>query len=80
MRSEGLLVRCCSIPQYRKIYLLIRLVVVAGAIWTNTMPDKLAKYLPFLTEEQRAKLYGSIVEAAANPRGDPIREGVIKGV
>lgn len=54
--------------------------MVAGAIWTNTMPDKLAKYLPFLTEEQRAKLYGSIVEAAANPRGDPIREGVIKGV
>ncbi|TFK64325.1 MFS general substrate transporter, partial [Pluteus cervinus] len=51
---------------------------IAGAIWTNTMPGKLEKYLPFLTQAQRDQLYGSIVAAAANPRGDPIREGVIQ--
>jgi len=53
--------------------------LLAGAIWTALMPDKLEKYLPFLTEEQRALLYGSLYLAAAKPRGDPIREGVILG-
>jgi len=55
------------------------LYLLAGAIWTALMPDKLEKYLPFLTDEQRALLYGSLYLAAANPRGDPIREGVILG-
>lgn len=49
----------------------------AGAIWSNTMPVNLAKYLPWLTDEQRAELYGSITLAASYPRGDPVREGVI---
>jgi MFS family permease len=49
----------------------------AGAIWSNTMPENLAKYLPWLTDEQRAELYGSITLAASYPRGDPVREGVI---
>lgn len=43
------------------------------------MPDKLAQYLPFLSEAERKELYGSITQAAAKPRGDPIREGVIQG-
>ncbi|KDR72260.1 hypothetical protein GALMADRAFT_253088 [Galerina marginata CBS 339.88] len=50
---------------------------IAGAIWTHMMPERLAFYLPFLTPDQRAALFGSIYTAAANPRGDPIREGVI---
>ncbi|KAF7977944.1 hypothetical protein HWV62_2023 [Athelia sp. TMB] len=50
---------------------------IAGAIWTNTMPDNLAKYLPFLNSTEIATLYGDITAAAANPRGDPTREGVI---
>ncbi|KAG2338806.1 drug:h+ antiporter [Suillus weaverae] len=49
----------------------------AGAIWSNTMPVNLEKYLPWLTDEQRAELYGSITLAASYPRGDPVREGVI---
>lgn len=49
----------------------------AGAIWSNTMPSNLEKYLPWLTDEQRAELYGSITLAASYPRGDPVREGVI---
>lgn len=51
----------------------------AGAIWSNTMPSNLEKYLPWLTDEQRAELYGSIALAASYPRGDPVREGVING-
>ncbi|EMD31052.1 hypothetical protein CERSUDRAFT_163556 [Gelatoporia subvermispora B] len=50
---------------------------IAGAIWTNTMPDKLAKYLPDLTQAQRDELFGSITDVTALPRGDPTREGVI---
>ncbi|TDL21860.1 MFS general substrate transporter [Rickenella mellea] len=50
---------------------------VAGAIWTNTMPDRLVKYLPFLSENERAKLFGDITSVLSIPRGDPTREGVI---
>jgi len=49
----------------------------SGAIWSNTMPANLEKYLPWLSDEQRAELYGSITLAASYPRGDPVREGVI---
>ncbi|KAH0838678.1 major facilitator superfamily domain-containing protein [Lanmaoa asiatica] len=51
----------------------------AGAIWSNTMPGNLEKYLPWLTDAQRAELYGSITSVTAFPRGDPVREGVIQG-
>ncbi|KAF8640180.1 hypothetical protein AX16_010235 [Volvariella volvacea WC 439] len=51
---------------------------IAAAIWTNMMPDKLAEHLPFLSDAERQQLYGSIVAAAAYPRGSPIREGVIQ--
>ncbi|KAH7912676.1 major facilitator superfamily domain-containing protein [Hygrophoropsis aurantiaca] len=49
----------------------------SGAIWSNTMPSNLEKYLPWLTDEQRAALYGSITSVTKSPRGDPVREGVI---
>ncbi|KAK0442475.1 drug:h+ antiporter [Desarmillaria tabescens] len=50
---------------------------IAGAIWTGIMPDKLAKYLPFVSAEERAALYASITTVTTYPRGNPIREGVI---
>lgn len=56
-----------------------RRIGIAGAIWSNTMPDNLAKYLPWLTDAERAELYGSITSVTAFPRGDPVREGVIQG-
>jgi hypothetical protein len=43
------------------------------------MPANLEKYLPWLSDEQRAELYGSITLAASYPRGDPVRDGVIDG-
>lgn len=57
----------------------ILLVDIAGALWTNMMPGKLEKYLPFLTEEKREELFGSISSVVTSPRGDPVREGVIRG-
>ena len=43
------------------------------------MPKNLAKNLPQLSDADRQKLFGSITDAVAYPRGDPIREGVISG-
>ncbi len=43
------------------------------------MPIKLAFYLPSLSAEDRATLFGSLVAVTAYPRGNPIREGVISG-
>ena len=43
------------------------------------MPRKLAEYLPFVDEATRAELFGSLYVVGAQPRGTPIREGVILG-
>ena len=43
------------------------------------MPDKLEQYLPFVDAETRAQLFGSLYVVAAEPRGSPLREGVIMG-
>ncbi|GLB36916.1 putative major facilitator superfamily protein [Lyophyllum shimeji] len=51
---------------------------IAGAIWTNLMPGRLARHLPGVSEEDRAVLFGSIVEVLKYDRGTPIREGVIQ--
>ncbi|KAI0635481.1 drug:h+ antiporter [Trametes polyzona] len=50
---------------------------VAGAIWTNTMPDKLAAHLPSLNQTERDTLFGSITSVMALPFDDPVRVGVI---
>ncbi|PSS03712.1 hypothetical protein PHLCEN_2v3966 [Hermanssonia centrifuga] len=50
---------------------------IAGAVWANVMPEKLAKYLPQLSEADRSTLFGSITSVTEYPRGNPIREGVI---
>ena len=52
---------------------------LAGAIWTATMPDNLAKYLPQLNDDQRAQLFGDISSVLEFPLGHPTREGVILG-
>ncbi|KAF9457293.1 drug:h+ antiporter [Collybia nuda] len=51
---------------------------IAGSIWTNLMPGKLAKHLPFLPEADRQALFGSITTVMAYERGTPIREGAIQ--
>lgn len=43
------------------------------------MPTKLAKYLPELSADELAELYGSITEVMMYPIGDPTRQGVSYG-
>ncbi|KAG6334320.1 hypothetical protein ID866_4765 [Astraeus odoratus] len=50
----------------------------AGAIWARTMPQNLEKFLPWLSDEERAELFGSITSVTSLPYGDPVREGVIQ--
>ncbi|KAI0690338.1 drug:h+ antiporter [Cerioporus squamosus] len=50
---------------------------LAGAIWTNTMPEKLADHLPNVNATERAELFGSITSITALPYDDPTRQGVI---
>lgn len=65
---------------YWPFYLLhTKLRCTAGAIWTNTLPSKLALYLPFLSQTERDALFASVITISAQPRGDATREGVIAG-
>ncbi|KAI0763855.1 drug:h+ antiporter [Trametes elegans] len=50
---------------------------IAGAIWSGTMPGRLARHLPGLSQEERDALFGSITDVRARPLGDPVRQGVI---
>ncbi|KAK7447416.1 hypothetical protein VKT23_014125 [Stygiomarasmius scandens] len=51
----------------------------AGAVWTNNMPEKLAQYLPDVSEEDRAALFGSISTVITQyERGSAVRNGVIQ--
>ncbi|KAG8826628.1 hypothetical protein FRC19_008457 [Serendipita sp. 401] len=51
---------------------------VGGAIWVHLMPRYLRQYLPGTTDEQRALLFGSIINIAALSPDDPIRVGAIQ--
>ncbi|KAG8906768.1 hypothetical protein FRC01_007900 [Tulasnella sp. 417] len=50
---------------------------IAGAIWSNTMPDQLRKHLPFLSDEQVTTLFGSIITVGTYAEGSPERTGAI---
>ncbi|KAF5327482.1 hypothetical protein D9619_005131 [Psilocybe cf. subviscida] len=50
---------------------------ISGGIWSHMMPARLAHHLPFLSDADRALLFGSIYGATQFPRGNPVREGVI---
>ena len=47
---------------------------ISGAIWTNSVPEKLARYLPPETKDQAEAIYGNISLAATGwPMGNPTR-------
>ncbi|KAF5368687.1 hypothetical protein D9615_010309 [Tricholomella constricta] len=74
----------CDVAMVTAVILLITEIggavgsAVAGAIWTNLMPARLERYLPFVSEADRADLFGSISIVVKYERGTPIREGVIQ--
>ncbi|KAK6839516.1 MFS general substrate transporter [Apiospora arundinis] len=51
---------------------------IAGGIWTNILPFKLAEFLPDSAKDQAASIYGSIELQMAEPIGTPIRDAVIE--
>lgn len=52
-------------------------VAIAGGMWTNILPYKIAEYLPADAKDQAAALYGDITLQMAEPIGSPIRDAVI---
>ncbi|OTA54821.1 MFS general substrate transporter [Hypoxylon sp. EC38] len=50
---------------------------VSGGIWTNSMPDLLQKYLPPDLEDQRTKIFGSLVVQLSYKWGTPGRLAIM---
>lgn len=49
---------------------------INGAIWTNTLPGELQKYLPDHLKGQAAEIYASLDTAKSYKWGTPAREGI----
>ncbi|KAI1842131.1 hypothetical protein JX265_005590 [Neoarthrinium moseri] len=50
---------------------------IAGGMWTNMLPYKLAEYLPEDSKSDAFKIFGDITLQMQYPIGHPIRDGVI---
>ncbi|KAJ9285628.1 hypothetical protein DTO027B5_6427 [Paecilomyces variotii] len=51
---------------------------ICGAIWTNTVPQKLREYLPANSKQLAPEIYLSLKVALKYPIGNPIRDATIK--
>ncbi|OJJ04490.1 hypothetical protein ASPVEDRAFT_152837 [Aspergillus versicolor CBS 583.65] len=49
---------------------------VAGAIWRNTLPEKLSQHLPAEYKDQAGAIFSSIVVAQEYEVGTPVREAI----
>ena len=50
---------------------------ISGAIWTTSLPHRLAKYLPAETQDRAAEIYGNIDLASKGwPMGSPTRNAI----
>lgn len=49
---------------------------VAGAIWRNTLPNKLQRYLPSELKDQANSIFGSIVVARKYAMGTEARDAI----
>ena len=49
---------------------------ISGAIWTNTLPDALQKYLPADALADWESIYDSLDVQLSYPVGDPVREAI----
>ncbi|EFY87939.1 siderophore iron transporter mirB [Metarhizium acridum CQMa 102] len=50
---------------------------IAGGLWTNSMEDKMYRYLPDDYKNQTETIYGDIEAQLALPAGSPARDGII---
>ncbi|KAF2404839.1 putative MFS siderophore transporter [Trichodelitschia bisporula] len=51
---------------------------ISGAVWTHTMPDALAKYLPAEALANLTEIYDSLDVQLSYEEGDPVRDAIIK--
>lgn len=51
---------------------------ISGAIWTNTLPGKLASYLPEELKADAATIYGDLTVQLSYEPGSPAREAIIR--
>jgi hypothetical protein len=51
---------------------------ISGAVWTNTMPDALQKYLPEYARENATLIYDDLTVQLSYEPGDPVRDGIIQ--
>lgn len=49
---------------------------ISGAIWTNTIPARLAEYLPASAQPDLMNIYGDITTQLSYPRGEPVRDAI----
>ena len=50
---------------------------IAGAIWTGVLPDRLAKYLPDMSVDERKRVYDDFKFAMSFPRGSIERDAIV---
>ena len=53
---------------------------ISGAIWTNTLPGELQRYLPDNLKDQAATIYEDITVQLDYPVGSPGRDAIIPGI
>lgn len=51
---------------------------IAGGMWTNILPYKIAEFLPEESKSQSWSIYGDITKQLQYPIGNPIRDAVIR--
>lgn len=51
---------------------------IAGAIWTNVLPQKLEQFLPDDSKNLSSAIYGSLPTQLSYPMGSPIRDAIIE--
>lgn len=51
---------------------------IAGAIWTNVLPQKLEEFLPEGSKNLTGTIYGDITVQLGYPMGSPIRDAIIE--
>lgn len=51
---------------------------IAGALWTNVLPQKLEEFLPEGSKNLTSTIYGSLPTQLSYPMGSPIRDAIIE--
>ena len=51
---------------------------ISGAVWTNTLPEKLQELLPVAIKPEWEAIYGDLEKQLSYPMGTPARDAIIE--